>query len=319
MGARSRLRAFIAIVAAAAIAGCMGTVRVEGDEQGDDGPGDRAQPGLDPESAAPQVDVRGPAPHGCGNGVCTPNESCSSCPGDCGACPCSHDACVAGGPLMESCDACVADICAVDGFCCEVAWDWFCVSEAEAFCGVTCPAVCGDGMCNASEGCSSCPQDCGDCPVCGDGLCDAGEACSSCPQDCGECSDCGNGLCDGPEDCSSCPGDCGACEVCGNGQCDTIDVCPGCDESCSTCPQDCGACAVCGDGMCEYGETCGACAGDCGACVCHGTCEVGPPLDPTCGDCAAQMCAVDSYCCEGFWDEVCVSQVESVCGTPCAK
>ncbi|MEZ4270273.1 MAG: sugar-binding protein [Myxococcota bacterium] len=49
-------------------------------------------------------------------------------------------------------------------------------------------AFCGDGTCNGSETCGSCPKDCGDtCSSCGNGTCDAGETCSSCSKDCGTC------------------------------------------------------------------------------------------------------------------------------------
>jgi hypothetical protein len=50
---------------------------------------------------------------------------------------------------------------------------------------------CGDGTCDSSEDCSSCPEDCGQCQSspCGDGTCDADEDCSSCPDDCGACAD----------------------------------------------------------------------------------------------------------------------------------
>ncbi|MBU0478728.1 hypothetical protein KKC91_09200 [bacterium] len=53
---------------------------------------------------------------------------------------------------------------------------------------------CGDGTCNGTETCSSCPGDCGTCPspICGNGVCDAGETCSSCPGDCGSCGDGGD-------------------------------------------------------------------------------------------------------------------------------
>lgn len=62
---------------------------------------------------------------------------------------------------------------------------------------VSCPACsgggafCGDGICNGSDTCSSCPGDCGSCPVtavCGDGVCNGSETCSSCSGDCGACA-----------------------------------------------------------------------------------------------------------------------------------
>jgi hypothetical protein len=46
--------------------------------------------------------------------------------------------------------------------------------------------VCGDGICNGSETCSSCLADCDAC-VCGDGICNGSESCSSCSGDCGFC------------------------------------------------------------------------------------------------------------------------------------
>jgi len=49
-------------------------------------------------------------------------------------------------------------------------------------------AGCGDGNCDDSEDCTTCPADCGACgPVCGDGTCDATESCITCATDCGEC------------------------------------------------------------------------------------------------------------------------------------
>jgi hypothetical protein len=51
---------------------------------------------------------------------------------------------------------------------------------------MTCFELCGNGLCDESENCLSCPGDCQ--PVCGDGHCEDGEHCAesadSCPEDC---------------------------------------------------------------------------------------------------------------------------------------
>jgi hypothetical protein len=142
---------------------------------------------------------------------------------------------------------------------------------------------CGDGRCDDGETCTTCPLDCGFCPMCGDGTCNPGETCSSCPQDCGSCSNCGTGFCNDGKNCISCPQDCGTCQTCGDGHCTGTEnctncpadcgECPGCgdghcsqNETCVSCPQDCGSCAVCGNGVCNDGETCVNCPQDCGAC-----------------------------------------------------
>jgi len=49
---------------------------------------------------------------------------------------------------------------------------------------VPAPPVCGDGACNGTDTCSSCPADCGACPVCGDGVCNGSETNATCPADC---------------------------------------------------------------------------------------------------------------------------------------
>ncbi len=63
------------------------------------------------------------------------------------------------------------------------------VTNVEVSCttNVTAPA-CGDGVCNGTETCSTCPVDCGVCPpACGDVVCNGTETCSTCPADCGAC------------------------------------------------------------------------------------------------------------------------------------
>ncbi len=61
----------------------------------------------------------------------------------------------------------------------------YCEPNAPA---ATCPTAptCGDGACDAVEGCRICPADCGACATqCGDGFCDSAENATSCPGDCG--------------------------------------------------------------------------------------------------------------------------------------
>jgi hypothetical protein len=270
----------------------------------------------------------------CGDDVCDPGE-CSdlgSCPGDCpDGCLCDHDICLDGPPLDESCDPCVATICATFSWCCDEVWGWWdttCIIAVGDMCGIECPTVCGDFICDEvgsppgteGESCETCETDCGTCPTCGDGWCQEtggfglSEDCAKCPADCGFCpSDCGDGLCDGSETCTTCSLDCGAC-TCGDGDCEFP------AETCSSCSDDCGVC-FCGDGVCAIGENCLSCALDCECLPCtHSVCEVGEALDVMCEECTEIVCASSPWCCEpfgGFWDGFCVEQAQFVCGKDC--
>jgi hypothetical protein len=55
---------------------------------------------------------------------------------------CAHPLCDTGALLASSCDAgqsnCVAQICAVDSWCCTVNWDSICVGEVASVCGKNC-------------------------------------------------------------------------------------------------------------------------------------------------------------------------------------
>ena len=51
---------------------------------------------------------------------------------------------------------------------------------------------CKDGICNGTESCKTCADDCGKCPdgaTCGNGSCEAGESCAICQEDCKPCPD----------------------------------------------------------------------------------------------------------------------------------
>ena len=196
-------------------------------------------------------------------------------------------------------------------------------------------AFCGDSVCDDDEDCTSCPEDCEQCPSqCGDDTCDEDEDCQECPQDCGECVI----YCTGYTGDDPCCADNNPCSLEANDQCDCAGTCSwegdecGPDEcgdgectgseTCQECPADCGTCLpVCGDGTCEYPEeTCETCDEDCGICT------------PNCGnstcdpeeDCEAcpQDCGVcppecgDDQCDQGEDCENCPEDC-GACGPDC--
>ena len=168
--------------------------------------------------------------------------------------------------------------------------------NGDGLCDAALVPACGDGLCDVSEGCSTCPGDCGACTgPCGNGVCETGEDCLSCGADCGACApSCGDGTCGLDEDCVSCPLDCLACPaVCGDGTCDAT-------ENCSTCADDCGVCAPgCGNDKCDADESCDTCSLDCGACPSRcgdGTCQPGEDSISCSADCgvAPATCGNDT-------------------------
>jgi hypothetical protein len=94
------------------------------------------------------ADCDGLPPAECGNGVCEAGEDCVFCSEDCGQCEeCPHDPCTEGDPLPFGCDYCTPNVCKVDSFCCEVAWDSICVALAEEHCALECEGVCAHDLC----------------------------------------------------------------------------------------------------------------------------------------------------------------------------
>jgi hypothetical protein len=49
----------------------------------------------------------------------------------------------------------------------------------------------------------------------------------------------------------------------------------------------------------------------------HDLCETGSMLDPACDPCVAQIGEEDVFCIENSWDDICVGEVESICGQTC--
>ena len=261
----------------------------------------------------------------CGNGECSPLESCHTCAYDCGLC-CGDGACQE--EFAETCATCQADcgFCCGDGMCQEAHF------ETCLTCPADCGACCGDGECEPATGenCLVCAADCGDC--CGDGECNAltGESACNCADDCQP--ECGDGCCSPGEDAQSCAGDCG--EGCGDGECDhesgeTCLTClkdcgtccgdgkcaPDAGETCQVCPADCGKC--CGDGSCdgEGGESCQTCAADCGNCCGNSLCEVwfGEECQSCPPDCG--LCCGDGACQDGVGENCATCQAD--CGLCC--
>jgi hypothetical protein len=60
-----------------------------------------------------------------------------------------------------------------------------------------------------------------------------------------------------------------------------------------------------------------------GACN-HTLCSFGPKLTPGCDtpplspSCVSSICTADPFCCEDHWDEICIGEVQSICGFNCS-
>ena len=132
-------------------------------------------------------------------------------------------------------------------------------------------AVCGDGVCAASE-VSTCSNDCGSggggsvTPTCGNQVCETGETNASCPNDCTSGGG-GSGSGSGSGSNTACPSDQFSCIGC------LIDasLCPAGHTQAS-----CQACTLGGGGGLPGGG---------GTCNNDGTCDAAEMTDFTCADC----------------------------------
>jgi len=86
---------------------------------------------------------------------------------------CSHDACEVGELMAPTCDSCVAAICDADAYCCEVAYDEYCVAaaQAEAVCGCEPIISCAHDLCEAGEILDPACDDCVESVCAEDGFC----------------------------------------------------------------------------------------------------------------------------------------------------
>ncbi len=209
----------------------------------------------------------------CGDTQCNGDDTCASCPGDCGGACCGQGGCQAGyGEDKCTCpgdcgDPCVGKECGDDG--------------CGGICG-SCPA----GMkCKEDFTCGPCDPDC------------AGKQCGNdgCGGSCGECSwpkgcvdflcvsctpDCDGKQC-GDDGCGGSCGTCGFNAACKNGQCVTCTPnCSGKECGDNGCGGMCGSCPAsfeCKKGVCTekvecepncLNQECGddGCGGSCGSC-----------------------------------------------------
>lgn len=234
---------------------------------------------------------------------------------------CTHGLCTAGPPLDPACSTCVASVCAFDSFCCNIQWDQICIQESEATCGNTC-TVCGNGICEAGETPSTCPQDCT--PTFAHDVCDPGA-----PLD-PACDTCANDICSTDPFCCTVFWDrvcvqesetvCGkVCEGCAHDFCNVGDPLASNCDACATsvCAADPFCCQTAWDSRCVQ-EAADGCGLTCTVCS-HSLCTQGTPLETSCDPCVTAVCAADPYCCNNTWDQRCIDESQTTCGIACTN
>lgn len=189
---------------------------------------------------------------------------------------------------------------------------------------------CTKDACDPATGCTFTPDGTAPCTdndpctvgdKCADGLCvPGGNTCPPCEttQDCASHED-GN-LCNGTLSCQE--GLCKVdeptvvvCDTTGNDDC-TKNQCVPATGGCELTVKGDGE--SCTDGnICTEGDTCAAGVCISGETVCVAGCEEND--GPGCGGCECEdcVCAIDAFCCETLWDEVCVSLCAKDCGIDC--
>ena len=189
--------------------------------------------------------------------------------------------------------ACCEAVCAVDAFCCDIAWDGICADEANDICYFGCDGL--SGNCYESNGSPGCNVF--DCCV---AVCEIDGFC-----------------CDNTWD-SICAGE--AADICGNcgdpnaGGCFVSNGTPGCDDSACcepTCADDPFCCNVSWDSLCADEA-----AGLCGFAQCPGQGDCfSSNGSPGCNDgsCCELVCAVDAFCCNNTWDGICANEANDIC------
>ncbi len=244
----------------------------------------------DPNCGGPGGEICNDGADNDGDGLadCDDLEDCSTFPGcDSGGGDCCTDN---GSPgcdnqLGEDC------VCAMDPFCCNVAWDGLCADLFQDQCGGTCGGpdteVCDDGVDNDNDGLVDCQ----------DADCDGDPNCVG-P---GFEFNCGNGLdddLDGAVDCDDF--DCFFDPLC---------LAPGQEDCEDGVDNDGDGDVDCDDADCTFEAACDAGDGEC--CIDNGS--------PGCEDEAGEdcVCAADPFCCNVEWDALCADVYVDTCGGSC--
>ncbi|MBR9692928.1 hypothetical protein GOV07_03265, partial [Candidatus Woesearchaeota archaeon] len=240
----------------------------------------------------------------CGDEVCFIDESCTSCPKDCGDCAVE--------PCVPQWDCTEWGECVLPGFqsrecfvvngCNETSEQ---PSEYQA-CDYN--PTCEDGVKNGNETGIDCGGPCDACPTCEDGLLNQGEEDVDCGGPCDACPSCSDGLLNLDESDVDCGGSCPPCplgarctlpiecesRLCIDATCHSAgcsdgiinqgeegidcggpcDVCPTCDDGVQNqgekgvdCGGQCSVCPTCEDGLRNQGETVVDCGGPCRECT----------------------------------------------------
>jgi len=202
-------------------------------------------------------------------------------------------------------EPCGNNVCQPTEFCCNPSCG-ICAPHGGACIEIACVPECSHDECVAgpalTQNCSPCASDvCATDPYCCNTAWD-----SICVQAAGElCPKCGAEPEPEPEP-----------EACAHGECETGDkLLLGCSECATTvCTADSYCCDTAWDSLCvqEAGDLCGLCAEPEGCD--HDECTAGGKLTPSCSTCAGAVCGADPYCCNAYWDGLCVQQAGQLCG-----
>jgi len=245
-------------------------------------------------------------------------------------CDCQNDK-PYGNPYCNT--ECDAEICPLDNYCCNNSWDWICANAAADICAAD-SANANEG----SEGCCGCTDSKSE-PFCNE-VCDS-EICPLDPYCCnvkwdGICANSANQICEGQQELSSSsssytPSDSSCCDCTNtepdagcsaNPECESI-VCP-LDSYCCNNNWD-GICANGANNIClakdywswestpasfaedSYDSYNTGTTGSCCDCTQTGS---GPGCNAVCDD---EVCGLDPYCCNNYWDGICANGANNIC------